>query len=142
MTVVPRRTSMGEQSDLAQKLTGELAERLRDLRKRSGKSLRELERSTHSSDSSLSRYLAGHALPPWQVVEVLSDEGCGDSAVLRELWTRAWQARAEARIGEQSRQETVRVELAAGRVPVRWLVALAVVAGLVGVLAGRRLARA
>jgi transcriptional regulator with XRE-family HTH domain len=133
---------MGKQSDLAQKLTGELAARMRDLRKRSGKSLRELERPTHCSDSSLSRYLAGRALPPWQVVEALSDEGRGDSAALRELWTRAWQARAEARIGEQSRQETVPVGRAARRVPVRWLVALVAVAGLVGVLARRRLAGA
>jgi hypothetical protein len=134
--------------DPAQRLTAQLAAELRELRKRSGKSLRELERPTLSSDSSLSRYLAGRALPPWQVVAVLVEEGGGDSVRLHELWSRARQARATARIGDQappgdpSPDGAVTPQAAAGRVPLRWFVALAAVAGVVGVLVRRRLARA
>jgi Helix-turn-helix domain len=129
--------------DLAQQLTTQLAARLRELRARSGKSLRELERPTLSSDSSLSRYLAGRALPPWQVVQVLCEQGGGDQDDLRRLWTRARRARAQARIVEPAPpghppQETVPPASAARRAPVRLLVALAAMAGLVGVLAGRR----
>ncbi|MFC0526113.1 helix-turn-helix domain-containing protein [Phytohabitans kaempferiae] len=148
MTVAPRRTTTGKQADPAQKLTIELAAQLRDLRRRTGKSLRELERSTLSSDSSLSRYLAGRALPPWQVVAVLCEEGGGDSARLHDLWSRARQARATARIGdqpppgEQSLQSTVVSKVGVRRLPLRWLVAVAAVAGVVGLLARRRLARA
>ncbi|GLI00444.1 helix-turn-helix domain-containing protein [Phytohabitans aurantiacus] len=148
MTSAPRHTTTGKQADLAQQLTTELAAQLRDLRRRTGKSLRELERSTLSSDSSLSRYLAGRALPPWQVVAALSEDGGGDSARLHDLWSRAQQARATARIGDQtppgdqSPQSTVVSETSARRLPLRWLVALAAVAGVVGVLARRRFARA
>lgn len=148
MTVAPRRMTTGMQADLAQQLTTELAAQLRDLRRRTGKTLRELERSTLSSDSSLSRYLAGRALPPWQVVAVLSEEGGGDGARLHDLWSRARQARAMARIGDQpppgdqSRQSSVVSEVGVRRLSLRWLVALAAVAGVVGVLARRRFARA
>jgi transcriptional regulator with XRE-family HTH domain len=54
-----------------------LAVELRKLRKLSGKSLRELEQATLSSDSALSRYLSGQAVPPWQVVEALCRLGGG-----------------------------------------------------------------
>ncbi|MEJ3743829.1 helix-turn-helix transcriptional regulator [Actinomycetes bacterium KLBMP 9797] len=151
MTTTSGGTNGARQSDLAQQLTTQLAAELRELRKRSGKSLRELERPTHTSDSSLSRYLAGKALPPWQVVHVLSEQGGGDSAELHALWTRASKARARARItdppprhGEQGLQgrhpqETV---VAPRQVPVHWLLALAALAGLVGVYASRRAIRA
>lgn len=75
MTQAPGHPSAQTNSDLAQRLATQLAAELRELRKRSGKSLCELERPTLSSDSSLSRYLAGRALPPWPVVEALSEAG-------------------------------------------------------------------
>lgn len=136
-------------ADLARHLTMQLAAELRELRKRSGKSLRELERPTHTSDSSLSRYLAGKALPPWQVVQVLSEQGGGDSDELRRLWTRAATARAQARIIEAPHQrehalpqETRQVAAAPRQIPVHWLLAIAALAGLVGVYASRRVMRA
>ncbi|WP_442933583.1 helix-turn-helix domain-containing protein [Micromonospora sp. CPCC 206060] len=55
-----------------------LATELRLLRERSGMTLRELERHTYASDSALSRYLAGRALPPWEVVEALCRQGGGE----------------------------------------------------------------
>lgn len=70
-----------------------LAAELRGLREASGKSLRELEKSTHASDSSLSRYLSGQALPPWPVVEALATVAGRDTEPLRTLWVAARQAR-------------------------------------------------
>jgi len=146
MTHALGRTSAAQQSDLAQRLTTQLAAELRELRRRTGKSLRELERPTLSSDSSLSRYLAGRSLPPWQVVEVLSEQGGGDSAHLHVLWSRARQAKAEARIGDPTPQSTVAPEPPARRTRVRWLVAAAALAGVgvgvVGLIARRHLIRA
>jgi transcriptional regulator with XRE-family HTH domain len=66
-----------------------LAAELRTLRTRSGKSLRELQKSTFASDSALSRYLSGRALPPWRVVEALCVQGAADPADMRDLWRRA-----------------------------------------------------
>lgn len=121
----------------AQRLTNELAAELRALRTRSGKSLRQLERPTFTSDSSLSRYLAGQSLPPWRVVEVLSEQGGGDPAELRPLWERASKARAQARTVDTEHRPQARDETAL-RIPVRWLVALAAISGLVGILISRR----
>ncbi|HZM82559.1 MAG TPA: helix-turn-helix transcriptional regulator [Candidatus Limnocylindrales bacterium] len=76
----------------------ELATELRALREKSHRSLRELQHATFASDSSLSRYLSGRTVPPWQVVEALCRLGDRDPAELRDLWERARQAR-----GKQSR---------------------------------------
>jgi transcriptional regulator with XRE-family HTH domain len=68
---------------------GRLAHALRALRCRSGKSLRELESRTLTSDSSLSRYLNGRALPPWSVVEALCREAGVRPGELRAVWETA-----------------------------------------------------
>ncbi|MDR7320720.1 MULTISPECIES: helix-turn-helix domain-containing protein [Catenuloplanes] len=67
----------------------ELAEELQRLRVRSGKSLRELAVSTHSSDSSLSRYLTGQVVPPWRTVETLCDIAGEDPGTVKALWNQA-----------------------------------------------------
>ncbi|MCM4078659.1 helix-turn-helix domain-containing protein [Paractinoplanes hotanensis] len=48
---------------------------LRGLRGEAGLTLRELSLKVHVSDSSLSRYFTGQALPPWEVVVTLADLG-------------------------------------------------------------------
>lgn len=45
-----------------------LVTELRGLRAEAGLTLRELSLRVHMSDSSLSRYFTGQALPPWEVV--------------------------------------------------------------------------
>jgi transcriptional regulator with XRE-family HTH domain len=70
-----------------------LAGELRRLQVRAGKSLRELARSTMSSDSALSRYFSGRVVPPWSVVQALCGTGEGDLEELRTLWNRARSAR-------------------------------------------------
>lgn len=72
----------------------ELAVRLRALRALSGKTLRELQTVTYASDSALSRYLAGRAVPPWNVVAALSEQAGHDPVELQPLWQ---QARAQKR---------------------------------------------
>src|SRR5688572_21736654 len=67
----------------------ELAEELQLLRVRSGKSLRELAVCTHSSDSSLSRYLTGQVVPPWRTVEALCGAAGEDPATVKALWNQA-----------------------------------------------------
>ena len=75
----------------------DLAGRLRSLRARSGKTLRELQSVTFASDSALSRYLSGRAVPPWNVVAALCEQAGVDSAGLRPVWTRARAARRTRR---------------------------------------------
>ncbi|MFC4907034.1 helix-turn-helix domain-containing protein [Actinomadura gamaensis] len=70
-----------------------LAKRLRRLREVSGRSLKDLEAETHASDSSLSRYLSGKTVPPWQVVEALCRAADEDPDGLRPLWEAARRAR-------------------------------------------------
>ena len=72
--------------------------RLREVRAATGKSLKELERLTAASDSSLSRYLSGAICPPWSVVELLCAAAGRDPATLREAWERADRQRAAARV--------------------------------------------
>jgi transcriptional regulator with XRE-family HTH domain len=69
---------------------------LRNLRARAGKSLKELESEVHVSDSSLSRYFAGRAVPPWPVVEKLSALAGQDAEPLRPLWDEANRGRRAA----------------------------------------------
>lgn len=72
---------------------GELVRRLCQLKDESGRSLRELERATHASNSALSRYLSGQASPPWSVVVALCKEAGRDPRPLRTLWEEACEAR-------------------------------------------------
>ena len=72
---------------------GELVRRLCQLKDESGRSLRELERATHASNSALSRYLSGQASPPWSVVVALCREAGRDPRPLRTLWEEACEAR-------------------------------------------------
>jgi transcriptional regulator with XRE-family HTH domain len=74
-----------------------LAAELRALRAAAGLTLRELSLEVHVSDSSLSRYFAGQALPPWPVVAALADLGGGDHTELRRLWEGAQRERKQAR---------------------------------------------
>jgi tetratricopeptide (TPR) repeat protein len=67
----------------------ELAGRLQAIQKLSGRSLRELERATGISSSSLSRYFAGRSLPPWSSVVALCRLVQRDPRPLRELWEQA-----------------------------------------------------
>ncbi|MBR7829514.1 helix-turn-helix domain-containing protein [Actinospica sp. MGRD01-02] len=77
-------------SDGAPRASGaELAHELRRMRDLSGCSLKELERSTYVSDSSLSRYLAGRQLAPWSVVVALCRVVGRDPVELLALWEQA-----------------------------------------------------
>ncbi|MEN3614248.1 tetratricopeptide repeat protein [Plantactinospora sp. ZYX-F-223] len=67
----------------------ELAGWLRQLRDLTGRSLRELARDVHVSSSSLSRYFAGQAVPPWPTVVALCKAAGRDPRPLREVWERA-----------------------------------------------------
>lgn len=67
----------------------EFAARLREVRDRTGQSLRELQKSTFASDSALSRYFAGRTLPPWRVVEALCAQASTDPMSLRATWEQA-----------------------------------------------------
>jgi transcriptional regulator with XRE-family HTH domain len=74
---------------------GRLASRLRELRKQTGRSLKDLEAELHVSDSSLSRYFSGQSAPPWPVVEQLGRLAGQDVAELRGLWQEAGQRRRD-----------------------------------------------
>ena len=67
----------------------DLAGRLRQLRDVTGRSLRELARDIQVSSSSLSRYFAGQAVPPWPAVVALCRVAGRDPRPLREIWERA-----------------------------------------------------
>lgn len=81
----------------------ELAQELRRVRIQSGRSLKELEPITASSDSSLSRYLSGASIPPWSVVDALYRTAGRDPADLAPLWEAAQRTRFERRAGERAR---------------------------------------
>jgi transcriptional regulator with XRE-family HTH domain len=113
---------------------------LRELQRQIGKSLKDLESEVHVSDSSLSRYLAGHARPPWSVVERLSVLAGRDAEALRPVWERAGRARQPADgggdesvlDGPRSADRRRRLKLAAA------FAATALVFGAGGVLVGRQ----
>ncbi|MEY9870624.1 tetratricopeptide (TPR) repeat protein/transcriptional regulator with XRE-family HTH domain [Streptacidiphilus sp. MAP12-33] len=67
-------------------MSDDLALRLRTIKDASRRSLREIERATHVSNSSLSRYLSGQATPPWNVVVALCRATGHDPRPLRPLW--------------------------------------------------------
>ncbi|GAA1957494.1 hypothetical protein GCM10009838_11880 [Catenulispora subtropica] len=62
---------------------------LRRLKSESGRSLRDIERTTRISNSSLSRYLSGQATPSWNVVVALCRVTGHDPRPLRPLWEAA-----------------------------------------------------
>ncbi|WP_405978004.1 RICIN domain-containing protein [Streptomyces sp. NBC_00158] len=62
---------------------------LRDLQQRSGRTLRSLESEVMISDSSLSRYLRGSTVPPWNTVRDLCRALGADPAEYRALWEAA-----------------------------------------------------
>ncbi|MFF2302567.1 RICIN domain-containing protein [Streptomyces sp. NPDC058128] len=66
-----------------------LGQALRDLQRRSGRTLRALEESVRISDSSLSRYFCGSTVPPWSTVHDLCRALDGDPAEFRHLWEAA-----------------------------------------------------
>ncbi|MBM2618488.1 helix-turn-helix transcriptional regulator [Actinoplanes sp. LDG1-06] len=104
---------------------------LRALRAEAGLTLRELSLKVHVSDSSLSRYFAGQALPPWEVVAALADLGGGDHAGLRRLWEGAQRERKQSRWPAG--------EVRARRVsPLITVCALMAASGAVGWAIGRR----
>ncbi|MDV5143841.1 ricin-type beta-trefoil lectin domain protein [Streptomyces sp. SBC-4] len=66
-----------------------LGRALRDLQRRSGRTLRDLETSVRISDSSLSRYFLGVTVPPWTTVRDLCEALDGDPSAYRHLWEAA-----------------------------------------------------
>jgi len=84
------------------KAVDRLAAELRVIRDGTGKSLKQLQRTIHVSDSSLSRYLSGRTVPPWEVVEGLCrDAGRPAAAIhaLYALWEQAYRERNGAERG-------------------------------------------
>ncbi|MFB6721503.1 helix-turn-helix domain-containing protein [Kribbella sp. NPDC056345] len=84
----------------------ELTVALRQLGDLSGRSLRQLARDAGVSSSSLSRYFAGQAVPPWPTVIALCKVTGRDPRPLREAWERAKDgAPASTPIAPQIRNE-------------------------------------
>lgn len=71
----------------------DLVQRLRRIKDESRRSLRELERATNISNSALSRYLSGQAVPPWNAVVALCSAAGADPRPLRPLWEQAQRSR-------------------------------------------------
>ncbi|GGK81466.1 helix-turn-helix domain-containing protein [Mangrovihabitans endophyticus] len=86
-----------ESSKLTAQPLSSLAAELRALHRKTGRTLREMEKVALASDSSLSRYLGAKTLPPWQVVEAFCRQAGRDPAELRALWEHAKAARGPAR---------------------------------------------
>jgi transcriptional regulator with XRE-family HTH domain len=113
-----------------------LVAELRWLRAEAGLTLRELGLKVHVSDSSLSRYFTGQALPPWEVVAGLADLGGGDQAELRRLWEGARHDRRRSRLPAPA---TAPVAEPGHRFrPVVGVCALIAASGAVGWALGRR----
>lgn len=69
------------------------AAKLRGVRQRSGRTLRELQDVTYASDSALSRYLSGKSIPPWGIVVALCDLAGTNAEELRADWQLARSSR-------------------------------------------------
>ncbi|MBV9844938.1 MAG: helix-turn-helix domain-containing protein, partial [Kutzneria sp.] len=120
----------------------QLAQRLKALHAKTGRSLKELEPLVHASDSSLSRYLSGRTVPPWSVVEGLCRAAGEPAEPTRLAWALASRERRPGGAGGAG----VDGEPAAGwreRHPRLFFAAVvavtAAVAGSAGVFAGARL---
>ncbi len=66
-----------------------LGQALRAMHQRSGRTLRAVERDVSVSDSTLSRYFRGQAVPPWPTVERICEALGGDPGPVRRLWAAA-----------------------------------------------------
>lgn len=75
-----------------------LARVLRDMHKRSNRTLRAIERDISVSDSTLSRYFRGKAVPSWATVEKICAAFGEDPAAVRHLWTVAVAERSDAEL--------------------------------------------
>ncbi|HEU5429012.1 MAG TPA: helix-turn-helix transcriptional regulator [Actinocrinis sp.] len=73
-----------------------LARALREMHKRSNRTLRAVERDISISDSTLSRYFRGKAVPSWSTVEKICASFGEDPASVRELWAVAIAERSNA----------------------------------------------
>lgn len=82
----------------------DFAHQLRSVRKRSGRTLRELQEITFASDSALSRYLSGKSVPPWNVVVALCEVAGTDPEQLRPSWQLARSSRHPAETTNDSAQ--------------------------------------
>lgn len=85
-----------------------LGRALRELQRRSGRTLRDLETSVRISDSSLSRYFLGSTVPPWGTVRDLCEALDGDPTEYRHLWEAA----------DRSQRKPVRRQQVQGGAPV------------------------
>lgn len=90
-----RGLSDGPADQAEPKAVDRLAAELRAIREDTGKSLKQLQRTIHVSDSSLSRYLSGQTVPPWDVVEGLCRDAGRPEAVIRTLYVLWEQAHRE-----------------------------------------------
>ncbi|WP_329625044.1 helix-turn-helix domain-containing protein [Streptomyces sp. NBC_01255] len=86
-----------------------LGRALRDLQRRSGRTLRDLETSVRISDSSLSRYFLGITVPPWGTVRDVCEALDGDPSEYRHLWEAA----------DRSQRKPVRRQQVQGGEPVQ-----------------------
>lgn len=73
-----------------------LARALREMHKRSNRTLRAVERDISISDSTLSRYFRGKAVPSWSTVEKICASFGEDPAIVRQLWAVAIAERSNA----------------------------------------------
>ncbi|HEU5354897.1 MAG TPA: helix-turn-helix transcriptional regulator [Actinocrinis sp.] len=73
-----------------------LARALREMHKRSNRTLRAVERDISISDSTLSRYFRGKAVPSWSTVEKICASFGEDPATVRHLWAVAIAERSNA----------------------------------------------
>jgi hypothetical protein len=73
-----------------------LARALREMHKRSNRTLRAVERDISISDSTLSRYFRGKAVPSWPTVEKICVSFGEDPSILRRLWAVAIAERSNA----------------------------------------------
>lgn len=76
-----------------------LGQELRAMHQRSGRTLRALERDLSISDSTLSRYFRGRAVPTWQSLGKICAALGEDAGPLRTMW--------EAAIAERSRADGI-----------------------------------
>ncbi|MEU5218729.1 XRE family transcriptional regulator [Streptomyces sp. NPDC020807] len=83
-----------------------LGRALRDLQRRSGCTLKDLEEKVLISDSSLSRYFRGTTVPPWETVRDLCRALDGDPSAYRHLWLAAEGGQRDGAAPAQAPEET------------------------------------
>ncbi|MGW7008126.1 helix-turn-helix domain-containing protein [Streptomyces sp. NPDC054933] len=83
-----------------------LGQALRAMHQLSGRTLRAVERDISISDSTLSRYFRGQAVPAWPTVEKICAALGGDPASVRELWTAAMAEKSATAFGADASADT------------------------------------